>query len=248
MSINQVQNMFRFIFCLTMLTVSACSTTTPKLSNEALDSLRQGKLIVVFFDSVKQINYIVEIYEVLNITQRIVSSSYKNEWQSDEYITDIHTKEFAIHGFKTRKFLELFSNNDLTKVKVMHQQFLKNTKSNLNIKPILTPEIQNLLSERQIKHLVLIDWTGFSLFIKSQGKSPRELAISNYKIFNTTTGNLIWQGSSHADISTNLQKKDGKVFLEENNYARFKFEIKRLIRSQYTREKNSILQSIGFKK
>ncbi|MFV1982710.1 MAG: hypothetical protein ACC657_04155 [Thiohalomonadales bacterium] len=240
--------MYRYLAYFFLLSVSGCATTvntsSPKLSPEVAQNFRQGKISVVFFDVKKTLNYIVEIYEVLNTTERKLSSSYRDDWESDAYLTDLHTRQFAKQGLKVNMFSELFSKADLKLIELFHQQNLRNRKKDPKVKLSLTPEIKEILSERRIKHLVLIDWTGFNLLIKSQGLPAEEFASTHYKIFNVESGNIMWEGSIPARLTLKL-KKDGKIFLEENNFAQFKFEVKRLILSQYTRKENNIWQQLG---
>jgi len=237
--------MFRIFICLSMLILTSCASTIPTLSTEVLNELRQSRITIVFTDTSKQINYTIEIYEVLNITQRKVSSSYREDWESEEYITNIHTLEFAKNGFKIRMFSEIFSKSDLNKVRQMHQQIIKDNNIEPKIKPILTPEVKELLRERGIEHLVLIDWTGFTLFIQSRGLPAQGMTTTNFKIFNVKSGNVLWQSSSSADITIDLNKMDGRIFLESNELENLKLEVKRLLLSQYNRKENNIWHLFG---
>jgi len=243
--------MNQLIISFSLLLLTACASTTSDIqmpSEEVAQNISNEKLTVIFIDSNKTLKYIVEIYEVLNTTERKLSTSYRNEWESDAILTDLHTREFAKQGFKVRMFTEIFSKKDLKKVELMYQQYLKESKINPELKLTLTPEVQELLKDRRIEYLVLIDWTDFTLFIKSKGQAAEEFTTTNYKILNRKTGNIVWQGSIQAKLSLDLKDKDGKIYLEENNLAQFKFEVKRLIRSQYTRNKDNLWQLMGLDK
>jgi hypothetical protein len=241
--------MFRYIIFFSALVLSSsCATksvTIAPLSPDLAQNFSRGKITVVFIDSSKTLNYIIEIYEVLNTTQRTLSSTYRDDWENDIELTELHTRQFAKQGFKVRMFTEIYSKADFNKVKLMHSQYLKDKKTNPNIKITLTKEIKTLLSERRIDHLVLIDWTGYTLLIKSQGLPAEEYATLNYKIFNSKSGNEVWNAAVQSKISIDLKERDGKVYLEKDEFAQFKLEVNKLILSQYTRNKDNIWQLMG---
>jgi len=241
--------MFRYlaVFCMLLL-LSSCASSTkiiPTLSNEAAASMRQGKMTVVFFDSKETVNYIIEIYEVLNITHRKVNSSYQYDFSTEEFINNIHLREFAKYGLKVRMFSEIFSKKDLEKVRQMQQQLNDEKKSNSETKFKLTTEVKKLLQERQIENLVVIDWSGFSLFIKGRGLPANNITTTNYYVFNVNSGNLAWSGSTTANLPIDLRGKDGRIYLESNDYAQLKYEIKRLLQSLYDPSKNNIWKIMG---
>jgi len=238
---------FRLIVIAGLISLTACVSTIQPMSKQQSDTLRQGTTAIAFFDKSGKINYVEDVYRVLAITQNGSSSSYKGVWDSNSMITDAHVKGFRGYGVNAKSAFKFLKKNDLAILKADKQRIFTGAHAAEGVTHKLSDKVRKALLKNKIENLILFDWHGFTLHIKTLGLDAQEKFHFNFKIFNVPSGKMLFQGYSNSMETVDLGKQSGKAYLERKGLANLKADIKRMINNRYTVSKGSIGHVIGLK-
>jgi len=230
-----------------LLTLTACVGANKPMTKQQIDTLRQGTTAIAFFDKSEKIRYIEDVYRVLAITQNGSSSSYKGVWNSNTMITDAHVKGFRGYGVHSKSIFKVLGKNDLKNLKADKKRIFTGTHAAEGVTHKLSENVRRALLKKKIENLVLFDWHGFTLHIKTLGLDAQQKFHFNFKIFNVPSGKMLHQGYSSSLETVDLGKQSGKAYLERKGLANLKADIKRMINNRYTVSKGSIGHMIGLK-
>lgn len=234
-----------FIFAVSIFFLSGCVSSLMPMTKQEADNLRQGTTAVAFFDKSLKINYVEDVYRVLAITQNGSSSSYRGIWNSDAMITDAHVKGFRGYGVNAKSAFKILNKKDIMTLQRDKQAIFTGSHAAEGVTHKLNKDVRSILLKKKIENLVLFDWHGFTLHIKTLGLSPQEKFHFNFKIFNVPSGKMVWQGYASSLETVDIGNKGGKAYLERRDLANLKSDIKRMINNRYTAKSGSIGQLIG---
>jgi len=238
---------YRLLAIVGLLSLTACVGTIQPMTKQQADTLRQGTTAIAFFDKSKKINYLEDVYRVLAITQNGSSSSYKGVWDSNTMITDAHVKGFRGYGVNAKSAFKVLGKNDLVKIEADNKRIFTGAHAAEGVTHKLDASVRKALLKNKIENLILFDWHGFTLHIKTLGLDAQEKFHFNFKIFNVPSGKMLFQGFTNSLETVDLGKQSGKAYLERKGLANLKADIKRMINNRYTVSKGSIGHVIGLK-
>jgi len=235
--------MFRFVFGVCAVFLSACATMQPPLSGEPANSLKSGKAVVAFFDGVEQIKYSRDIYLVLAVAKEASYSTYSGLWNSNADVSGIHTTELSKIGIQAKSLYEALSPEEIAEIqpilKTMDVSSRMKASNNSNelasekTAPHLKQKLKDMLLSKGFDYLFFITWSGYNLDVPALGISPRETLDTTYSIYDLNRDSLLWNGSVRAFEQVDLGEATAKEYIEKNDLSGLKKEVGRMISEKY---------------
>ncbi len=253
----------KYLFCsLLPLLLIGCANIKP-IEPTVVSNMKddQSKIAVAFFDGHKKINYLEDKYLVLAVAQVASNSTYDGIWESNQFLTNVHTKELSKAGINTVSIYDVLDKDDLAKFQGMQEdvfklwlssngKMTKEKKAKLDkIKnnPALTldDEWRQKLIENDVDYLFWVTWSGFTLHMQTLGLPVNGKFATGYRVFDLNNNTIVWDGSLYAWEEVDVVGDSGKTFLEANNLEGLKKEVKRILEKRYNAPKNSYKSHIG---
>jgi len=241
--------MLRVIVLLGVALLSAC--VTPPMSPESARTLKSGKSAVAFYDVTERINYIEDVYLVLGVAQVASESVYSGIWNSNKDLSAMHAEELAKIGVRVRSVYDALSEAEISGFTAMQKELYALNTSGQDTSAIqLKPLHRDLLLQKGFDYLFWLNWSGYTLHIKTLGLPSLETSNTEYWIFDLKKNSLLWHGTIRATDRLRIKGK-GKVFLEKDDLSGLKTEVTKLTKEIYKSGTNrgyrseSVIKKIG---
>jgi hypothetical protein len=196
-----------------------------------MDAVRAGNTAVMFTDGVQQINYLEDHWLVVGFAQTATNSVYRGFWDSNAELSTVFAQEYALKGLRSQSVYDVLGKSDVDRilnaipVSAIPGGTADKNGARENALPL---DVQEELLEKHQDYLIWLIWSGLTLHLEALGLPPREIYHVNYKLIDVRANKVLGIGGCGKMESVSLNGKSGKDFLESDNLAGLKSELRRL--------------------
>lgn len=232
-----------------IIVINGCVSLQSKpVTGEQINSIKNNKTAVMFYDSDENITYKEDMYLVLAVTTSTTFGSYKGFWNINKDMSEYHASLFRTQGINAESAYVRLDSSEVSYLKNQQKNmktlYISSSSTTDKKKNEVDPSLRQSLLNKGYRYLIWVPHFNYTLHIQTLGLSPREQINLGYLIYDLEKNKTIWKGRFTEFSSVKLQGKKGKDFLEKDGLSGYKNRLKMLTKKLY--KSGKIGKAVGF--